>query len=309
MVLTVTVLGSLLLGACSSGDLDVPAAPVSTPASPAAAPDTPTEVLSALYRTIEEPFTATFTYTRSTDDENPDETETYVAIETTITQDAESDILVTESGRWAEGSADHALVDGSLYVRTSVGVKDYTAVDWKEYAATGFNGDEYVLDVAGVDAHTWLPYYDWEVLAREVSEEINLRVDKYAPSVSPERPYKARNPLSVMEGEQFLPPPSSCVTFMTGLPEGHVRRLDDNRWQIKCETSLATVDEFIVEFDSSGRLVRFANPEEFVDGYQLVITYGPVPDVEKPDLSWWEENQSLVRERIDVMVSKVWSED
>jgi hypothetical protein len=305
--------GSLVLGACSSGGPDAtattsttkPAVGVSSP------PETATEVLAALYQPIQEAFTATFTYTRTgytDDDENPDETETYVALETTITQDAELDIRVTESGRWADGRVDHALVDGSLYVRTPVGVTDYTSVDWLEYARTGLNGDEYVLAVAGIDADTWLPYYDWEVLAREVSEEINLSVDKYAPSVAQERPHKARNPLSVMEGEQFLPPPSSCVTFMTGRPAEHVRRLDGNRWSVRCETGLAVVDEFVVEFDASGRLVRFGSPAEYVDGYQIVVTYGTVPNIEKPDISWWEKNQDLVRERIAYMVSKVWSE-
>lgn len=249
-------------------------------------PENPTAVLTSLYQPVLEPFTATFTYTRYTSDEKTGSEVSYAAIKTTVVQDSALDISVTESGRWDTG-ADHVLVDGVLYVRTRPFPADWTP-----------------LDVEGIDTGQWVPYYDFLTLASDaagfrVSEDtVVLDRESLAPGVTPQRPYLARAPLAIMQGEQFGPPPASCVEFLTGLPKNNVTRLDKYRWRIKCETGLAVVESFIAEFDSSGRLTRFHNDSDAYLSYDLTVSYAQVSDIEKPDTAWWEKNQALVHQRV-----------
>lgn len=148
IVLTcITVLG------CSAGQESADADPGSYSGK---TPGTPNAVIAALYQPILEPFTATFTYTHTTYDQQTTVEETYAAVKTTIVQDADLDISVLESGRRWNGNADHMLVDGELYVRN------------RELS------DDAKTDLAGVDKNHWVPYHDWVTLTLEATESYVL---------------------------------------------------------------------------------------------------------------------------------------
>ena len=105
-------------------------------------------------------------------------------------------------------------------------------------------------------------------------------------------------------------PPEACVTFTEGRPDQHIVRLDDTRWQLKCATGLGVLDTFIAEFDPSGRLVRLHDGQGTdAPMYELTITYGTGGDIEKPDTSWWDANQDLVRERLERLAETVFSDE
>lgn len=263
---------------------------VDRPSEAAGAPGTPAAVLASLYQPILEPFVATYTYTRR--GENPDTgvKETYAAIKSTVTQDAELDVRVLETGRWAYGTPDHLLVSDELYVR----VRE--------------TSDEYDNDLEGVDAGQWVPYYEWVAVNLDATESRVLGKEEFAPRVDPERPYLVRSPVALVQGEQFLPVPASCVDFRERRPARRVVRLDERRWKVTCATGLGVHDEFITEYDAAGRLVRFYNTPESYERYDLAITYGPTEDIREPDTAWWRANQPLVRKRLAELAARLYGE-
>lgn len=256
----------------------------------AGTPDTPAAVLASLYQPILEPFVATYTYTRL--GENPDTgvEEAYAAIKSTVTQDAELDVRVLETGRWAYGTPDHLLVGDELYVR----VRE--------------TSDEYDNDIEGVDAGQWVPYYEWVAVNLDATESLVLGKEEFAPRVDPERPYLVRTPVALVSGEQFLPVPASCVDFRERRPARRVVRLDERRWKVTCETSLGARDEFVAEYDTDGRLVRFYSTPRSYSEYDLAIMYGPTEDIREPDTAWWQANQPLVRKRLAERAARLYDD-
>ena len=127
----------VLLG-CSAKDKIL----VSESSEAGGSPGTPATVLASLYQPILEPFVATYTYTRRGENPGTGVEETYAAIKSTVTQDADLDVRVLETGRWAYGTPDYLLVSDELYVR----VRE--------------TSDGYDNDLEGVDAGQWVPYYE-----------------------------------------------------------------------------------------------------------------------------------------------------
>ena len=284
-IVGVLLCAGVLLG-CGSKDKIL----VSESSGAAGVPGTPAAVLASLYQPILEPFVATYTYARR--GENPDTgvEETYAAIKSTVTQDADLDVQVLETGRWAYGTPDYLLISDELYVR----VRE--------------TSDEYDNDLEGVDAGQWVPYYEWVAVNLDATESLVLGKEEFAPRVDPERPYLVRSPVALVQGEQFLPVPASCVDFRERRPARRVVRLDERRWKVTCETSLGARNEFITEYDTSGRLVRFYNTPESYDRYDLAIVYGPTKDIREPDTTWWQENQPLVSKRLAELAARLYGD-
>ena len=252
------------------------------------APGTPATVLASLYQPILEPFVATYTYTRGGDNPDTGGKEIYAAIKSTVTQDADLDVRVLETGRWAYGTPDYLLVSEELYVR----VRE--------------TSDEYDNDLEGVDAGQWVPYYDWVAVNLDATESIVLGKEEFAPRVDPERPYLVRSPVALVRGEQFQPVPASCVDFRERRPARRVVRLDELRWKVACETGAR--DEFVTEYDTAGRLVRFYSTPESYDRYDLAIVYGPTEDIREPDTTWWQANQQLVSKRLAELAARLYGD-
>jgi hypothetical protein len=283
-IVGVLLCAGVLLG-CGSKDKIL----VSESSEAGEAPGTPAAVLASLYQPILEPFVATYTYTRS--GENPDTgvEETYAAIKSTVTQDADLDVQVLETGRWTHNTPDYLLVSDELYVR----VREL---------------DEYGNDLEGVDAGQWVPYYEWVAVNLDATESLVLGKEEFASHVDPERPYLVRSPVALVQGEQFLPVPASCVDFRERRPARRVIRLDERRWKVTCATGLGVLDEFITEYDTDGRLVRFYSTPESCICYDLAIVYGPNEDVREPDTTWWQANQPLVSKRLAELAARLYGD-
>ena len=140
----------------------------------------------------------------------------------------------------------------------------------------------------------------------DATESLVLGKEEFAPRVDPERPYLVRSPVALVRGEQFLPVPAACVDFRERRPARRVVRLDERRWKVTCETGLGARDEFITEYDTAGRLVRFYNMPESYDRYDLAIMYGPTKDIREPDTTWWQANQPLVRKRLGELAARLY---
>ena len=79
-------------------------------------------------------------------------------------------------------------------------------------------------------------------------------------------------------------------------------------WKVTCATGLGARDEFIAEYDTTGRLVRFYNTPESYDRYNLAIMYGPTEDIREPDTTWWQANQPLVRKRLAELAARLYGD-
>lgn len=258
-------------------------------------PESESEMMIALYDAIEEPFVAQYTYVHKTYNQETQKDDIYEAIKTTVMQDEDYDVSITNTGRWWNKSVDYILESNKLYVRNR---------------ETG-SGD--TPDIAGVDSGEWVPYYDWVSLNLKKTDSLVLNSEDFAPGVIPERPHLARSPLNIVTGEQFNPVPEACVRFEEGIPEEHIKRLDKRRWQIKCETSLGVLNTFFAEFDDMGRLTRFHDgPTDYLKEavmHDLKITYKNTRDIEKPDLTWWRKNKETVGKRLADMASELYNDN
>lgn len=236
------VAASILSGCTKAADTDTRAI------------DSPERVVSRMYRTIQEPFAAHYLYTAKQGNNTSD-------VLVSVVQDEQMDIKITRTEQRSGGISTYVMAGGSVYLQTG------RRFQGRRDGAVALGGA-------------------WERITGQ-----GILAEKARPTEFPNHGFglrtpgdallAARNPAAIVTGESSMPIPRSCFYFMSQRPEAYVIKLRENIWRIKCDAVPGVISEFVVTFDTDGRITRL-NHEDGREMFDLSVAYGHRDDVTEP---------------------------
>lgn len=233
------------------------------------APTSSSAVLAQMRAGARGPFTATYRFIGGPYDET-----------TTVTRDAAGNVRIMVSKR-GNRAFEAVSVGGKVFVRM-------------------FNSDASSLARVGVPSTEWFAYDKWVELVRVLAVSNTMYEALLSEFADVAGLLATESPLSLVFGEQFVPPLKSCYTPASGPIKNQVTETEAGRWLVKCETDLGVITPFTVTFDKNGQLASFRDGDEedateYIQRHVLEVSYAPVDDIVEPDTAWFDSHEESVR--------------